>query len=77
MEAVPLEISKMLTTRELYESFLGGSEDDKPTFIRFSREISNFMEEIFPNVRHVRNSSSKGYIGIIVILPGIVWHLHF
>jgi len=55
----------MLTTRELYESFLNGCDEDKrPTFIHFSREISRFMEEMFPNVRHVRNSSFKGYVGI-------------
>jgi hypothetical protein len=65
LEEVPRETSKMLTTRELYESFLDGCDEDKrPTFIHFSREISRFMEEMFPNVRHVRNSSFNGYVGI-------------
>ena len=61
------ETSNMLTTRDFYESFLESSEGNQPTYIHFSREISNIMPEIFPSVRHVRNSCINGYMGIKMI----------
>jgi chromosome segregation ATPase len=64
LEEAPHETSKMLTTRNLYESFLDGSKDNRPTFIHFSREISKCIQEAFPSVRHVRTSLVKGYMGI-------------
>ena len=64
LEEAQQEPLQMLTTKELHESFLDNSEDNRPTFIHFSREIAKLMEEIFPNVRHARNSSYKGYTGI-------------
>jgi hypothetical protein len=64
LEEDPQETSKMLTTRDLYATFLKSSEDSRQTFIHFSRQISKYIQEIFPNVRHVRTSLSKGYMGI-------------
>jgi superfamily II DNA helicase RecQ len=61
------ETSNMLTTRYLYESFLKRCEDNQPAYIHFSREISKIIPEIFPSVRHVRNSWSNGYMGIKMI----------
>jgi hypothetical protein len=61
------ETSNMLTTRDLYESFLKGSKNKRPTFIHFSREISKLMPDIFPSVRHVKDRWSNGYMGIKMI----------